>query len=69
MFRDGSADQIAKRRYPQVKHPSRPALLISDATAIKKYLGHLRTILVPKRRRVGSEKQLVKMLRECDDAF
>jgi hypothetical protein len=69
MFRDGSADQIAKRRYPQVKHPSSPAPLISDATAIKKHLGHLRTILVPKSRWVGSEKQLVQMLRDCDDAF
>ena len=69
MFRDGSADQIAKRRYPQVQHPSSPAPLISDATTIKKHLGHLRTILVPKSRWVGSEKLLVQMLRDCDDAF
>ena len=69
MFCDGSADQIAKRRYPQVKHPSSPAPLISDAAAIKKHLGHLRTIQLPKSRWVGPEKQLVKMLRDCDDAF
>ncbi len=69
MFCDGSADQIAKRRYPQVKHPSGPAPLISDATAIKKHLGHLCSILVPKSRWVGSEKQLIQMLRDSDDAF
>jgi len=67
MFCNGIGDQIAKRGYPQVKHPSSPALLISDATAIKKHLSHLRTILVPKSRWVGSEKFLIKMLRDSGD--
>ena len=65
---DGIADQIAKRGYPHLEHPSGPALLISDAAAIKKHLGHLRTILVPKSRWVGSEKLLIKMLRDSGDA-
>ena len=69
MFCDGIGDQIAKRGYPHLEHPSRPALLISDAAAIKKHLSHLRTILVPKSRWVGSEKLLVQMLRDRDDAF
>jgi len=69
MFCDGSADQIAKRGYPQLKHPSGPAPLIRDAAAIKKHLSHLGAILVPKSCWVGSEKQLVKMLRDSDDAF
>jgi len=69
MLCDGIADQIAKRRYPQLEHPSVPALLISGAAAIKKHLGHLRTILMPKGRWVGSEKLLVKMLRDSDDAL
>ena len=68
MFCDGIADQIDKRGYPQLEHPSGPALLISDAAAIKKHLSHLGTILVPKSCRVGSEKLLVKMLRDSDDA-
>ena len=69
MFCDDIADQIAKRGYPQLKHASRPALLISDAAAIKKHLSHLRTILLPKSRWVGAEKPLVKLLRDSDDAF
>ena len=69
MFCDGIGDQVAKRGYPQLEHPSGPALLISDAAAIKKHLSHLRTILVPKSRWVGSEKLLVQMLRDRDDAF
>ena len=68
MLCDGIADQIAKRRYPYLEHPSGPALVISDAAAIKKHLGHLRTILVPKSRWVGSEKLLIKMLRDSGDA-
>lgn len=69
MLCDGIAGQIAKRGYPYVEHPPGPALLISDAAAIKKHLGHLRTILVPKSRWVGSEKPLVQMLRDSDDAL
>jgi hypothetical protein len=69
MLCESIADQIAKRGYPELEHPSGPALLISDAAAIKKHLSHLRTILVPKSRWVGSEKPLVKMLRDSDDAF
>ena len=55
MLRDGSADQIAKRRYPYGEHPSDPALSISGAAAIKKHLSHLGTILVPKSCWVGSD--------------
>src|SRR5205085_938847 len=59
---------LPKRRYPHLEHPSGPALLISGAAAIKKHLSHLRTILVPKSLWVGSEKLLVQMLRDRDDA-
>jgi hypothetical protein len=69
MFCDGIADQVAKRRYPELEHSSGPVLLIGHAAAIEKHLGHLHTILVPKIRWVGSEKPLVKTFRDSDDAF
>ena len=69
MFCDGIADQIAQRGYPELEHASGSISLKGRAAAIEKHLDHRLPILVPKFRRVGSEKPSVEALRDSDDAF